>query len=85
MLPSKPTSLQATTATTAPYGSWKSPLTAEFITEAGVNLGSLSLGPTSGDLFWIERRPQEGGRQVFCRRAPGESGGAESTFFFEDI
>lgn len=70
--------------TTAPYGSWKSPITAEFITEAGVGLGALGVGPASGDLFWLERRPQEGGRSVLCRRAPedptaSERGGVDVT------
>ena len=65
------------TPTEAPFGSWVSPITAEFITEAGVGLGGLSCGPASGDLFWVERRPNEGGRAVLCRRAPGDAAASE--------
>jgi dipeptidyl aminopeptidase/acylaminoacyl peptidase len=64
-------------AVSAPYGSWESPITASFITEAGVGLGGLSVGPASGDLFWLERRPKEGGRSVLCRRAPADPAASE--------
>lgn len=64
-------------ASTAPYGSWASPITASFITEAGVGLGGLCVGPVSGDLFWVERRPKEGGRSVVCRRAPNDPAASE--------
>lgn len=62
---------------TAPFGSWASPITASFITESGVGLSGLAVGPVSGDLFWIERRPKEGGRSVLCRRAPSDASASE--------
>ena len=50
----------------APYGSWKSPITSELLTENVVSLGYPSL---DGDtLYWLEGRPSEGGRQVIVRR-----------------
>ncbi|MGI8868426.1 MAG: prolyl oligopeptidase family serine peptidase [Mycobacteriales bacterium] len=51
-----------------PYGSWPSPLTAADI--AG-GTRPLSGGHTvGGELWWLEGRPTEGGRQVVARRAP---------------
>jgi len=32
-----------------------------------VGLGSVTCGPVSGDVFWLEARPLEGGRNVVCR------------------
>jgi dipeptidyl aminopeptidase/acylaminoacyl peptidase len=51
----------------APYGSWRSPITPEFIT-------SLSGIPTEiqisgSDVYWLEMRPQDAGRYVVMRRA----------------
>lgn len=56
---------------TAPYGSWRSPITAEQLVERVVALHELSV---SGEtLYWNERRPAEAGRQVVVRRsADGE-------------
>jgi len=52
----------------APYGSWRSPVTAELLARGGVDLSWLT---ASGDtLYWIEGRPQEGGRDVLVRRTP---------------
>lgn len=68
----------------APYGSWESPITPRFITTSGVGLGGVKCAP-DGTLLWLEGRPQEGGRQVVCRRATStdadvsERGGVEVT------
>jgi len=51
--------------TAAPYGSWKSPITAERIVEAGVSLGQVALD--GSDIYWSEMRPAEGGRHVILR------------------
>lgn len=52
----------------APYGSWKSPITAELIVAGTIGLSQPRAdGP---DLYWVEARPGEGGRQVIVRRTP---------------
>ncbi len=51
--------------TTAHYGSWTSPISADLVASAGVGLDELVV---DGDtLYWLEGRPLEGGRQVLCR------------------
>ena len=60
--------------TVAPYGSWKSPISAEQLARGGVGLAELR---TDGDaVLWLELRPAEGGRQVICRWEPGPGGDA---------
>ena len=50
---------------TAPYGTWRSPITADRIAEASVGLGQIALdGP---DIYWTVLRPSEGGRTVIER------------------
>jgi len=52
----------------APYGSWRSPVTAKLIAEGGVSTNwPQSVGES---LYWIELRPLEDGRYVVVRRAP---------------
>jgi dipeptidyl aminopeptidase/acylaminoacyl peptidase len=52
----------------APYGSWKSPITSDLIVKESIGLGQVK---TDGDdIYWIEMRPSEGGRQVIVRRTP---------------
>jgi dipeptidyl aminopeptidase/acylaminoacyl peptidase len=57
-------------ATTAPYGSWASPISAELIAAGGVSLDEVRVA--GGAVHWIEGRPLEGGRQVVCRAVPGK-------------
>jgi len=52
----------------APYGSWKSPITSELIVSETVQLGQIALD--GEDIYWIETRPAEGGRNVIVRWAP---------------
>lgn len=47
----------------APYGSWKSPITAEFVSGKDRNLNS-SLQVDGDHLYFLESRPDEGGRTV---------------------
>ena len=56
-----------------PYGAWPSPITSKLITQSGVRMGSISVSD-AGALHWLEGRPQEAGRQVVVRYAPGEEG-----------
>ena len=53
-------------ATTAPYGSWPSPITAASLTAGSVGLSSVAAD--GGDVFWLEGRATEGGRSVLVRR-----------------
>jgi dipeptidyl aminopeptidase/acylaminoacyl peptidase len=52
----------------APYGAWKSPLTADSILAKSLGLGELQVDDTT--VYWIEQRPSEGGRSVLVRRTP---------------
>lgn len=54
--------------TTAPYGSWKSPITSDVITARSIGVGRVLLD--GDDVYWLEMRPAEGGRYVIVRRAP---------------
>ncbi|HVN86056.1 MAG TPA: S9 family peptidase [Candidatus Binatia bacterium] len=52
--------------TTAPYGAWKSPITADLIASVAIGLGQIVLD--RDDVYWSELRPTEGGRSVIVRR-----------------
>ncbi|XP_020090128.1 dipeptidyl-peptidase 5-like isoform X1 [Ananas comosus] len=52
--------------TSGPYGSWKSPITADVVAGAEKRLGGVALGG-DGRLLWIETRPGEGGRAVIVK------------------
>lgn len=54
------------TAHTAPYGSWRSPITAELIAQGAIGLSEPE--PTDEAVYWLEQRPAEGGRYVVVRR-----------------
>jgi len=51
----------------SPYGSWKSPITADLV--AGGEIGLEQIRIDGEDIYWIERRAQEGGRKVIVRRS----------------
>ncbi len=57
----------------SPYGSWKSPITADLVAAGEVGLEQVR---TDGDaIYWMERRAHEGGRKVVVRRSSdGEIG-----------
>uniref|UniRef100_A0A1D1XEX2 Dipeptidyl peptidase family member 6 n=1 Tax=Anthurium amnicola TaxID=1678845 RepID=A0A1D1XEX2_9ARAE len=52
--------------TTAPYGTWKSPITADAVAGAEKRLGGISVAG-DGQLVWIETRPEEAGRAVLVK------------------
>ena len=54
--------------TTAPYGSWKSPITTDLIVSGSIGLGEVALD--GEDIYWVEMRPVEGGRMVVVKRTP---------------
>ena len=53
--------------TIAPYGSWKSPITSDFIVSESIGLQGTALD--GGDAYWLEMRPKEGGRVVLVKRS----------------
>jgi dipeptidyl aminopeptidase/acylaminoacyl peptidase len=52
----------------APYGAWKSPLTADVLLASALGLGELQLDGET--IYWTELRPAEGGRTALVRRTP---------------
>jgi len=53
---------------TAPYGSWKSPITSDLIVGQITTLSDVRLA--GDDIYWLEGRPQEQGRNVIVRAGP---------------
>ena len=53
--------------TTAPFGSWVSPVTADLIVGESIRLGQIGL--LGRDILWSEGRPQEQGRNVLVWRS----------------
>ncbi len=52
----------------APYGSWKSPITSDLIVSGSVGLSQPTFA--SDDIYWVEMRPTEAGRNVIVSRDP---------------
>ena len=59
-----------------PYGAWRSPISSEVIVGEAIGLGDILLD--GGEIYWIEGRPGEGGRNVLVRRSP-DGGTADIT------
>ena len=53
----------------APYGSWKSPITSDLIVSGSVGLSQPTFD--GDDIYWVEMRPTEAGRNVIVRRNLG--------------
>lgn len=53
----------------APYGSWKSPITSDLIVEGSVGLSQPFFD--GNEIYWLEMRPKEAGRNVIVRRSAG--------------
>ena len=60
-----------TEPTTAPFGSWSSPITASMLSSAGIGLSEVWL--EDGAAYWLETRPSEQGRGVVMRGDPWSS------------
>ena len=56
------------TPTIAPYGSWRSPITADAIVAESTGIGQVAIDGDS--ILWTEGRPAEGGRNVIVRGTP---------------
>ena len=64
-----------TTPKTSPYGSWKSPISSDLIVSGSVGLSQPCFDEE--DIYWVEMRPSEGGRNVIVRRdATGQTSDA---------
>ena len=51
---------------TQPYGTWRSPIDARLVAAQGLRLSAVSVD--GADVYWVEGRPAEGGRNVLVRR-----------------
>src|SRR5262249_8109075 len=51
--------------TITPFGSWKSPISTALLTSSGIGFSELHF--SNGNLYWLESRPDEGGRVVIVR------------------
>ena len=54
--------------TVASYGSWRSPISSDLIVRDAVGLSSIAVD--GSDVYWLESRPGEGGRNVVVLRTP---------------
>ena len=50
----------------APYGTWKSPISSDLIVKGAIGLSSPNFH--QNEICWIESRPQEGGRSVLVQQ-----------------
>ena len=48
------------------YGGWRSPITSDLIVGESIGLNTVLVD--GDDVYWIEGRPREGGRNVLVRR-----------------
>ena len=53
---------------TAPFGSWKSPITSDLIVADSIGVGGTDI--KDGAFYWQELRPKEDGRLVVVQRTP---------------
>src|ERR1700727_3084002 len=66
-----------TIAKTAPYGSWKSPITSDLIVAQSISLTEVRLYGDS--IHWLEARPQEQGRYVLVQADAAGTNAADKT------
>ena len=59
----------------APYGSWKSPITSDLIVSQSIGLTEIQFD--GEEIYWLEARPEEGGRSVVVRHVPGAAKGED--------
>lgn len=70
------TAEMAPTKSETPYGAWKSPLTAEFVSGSSKRLGGAAVD-SEGRVLWLEARPSEAGRAVLMREGAQPGSAAE--------
>ncbi len=54
--------------TVVPFGSWKSPITTDLIVAGSIGLGGVRFD--NENIYWLESRPTEGGRNLLVKRSP---------------
>jgi dipeptidyl aminopeptidase/acylaminoacyl peptidase len=59
------------TVANAPFGTWRSPISAGALAQASIAMSDLKV--VGGAIYWRESRPTEGGRQVVMMLAPGDT------------
>lgn len=52
---------------TAPFGTWETPITSSVVSSSGVQIKEISV--EDGHIYWLEGRPDEGGRYVLVARS----------------
>ncbi len=57
--------------TTAPYGSWESPISPRMLVSGAVGINEVV--PDGSSIWWAESRPEEAGRVAIMRHIEGES------------
>ncbi|TFY67500.1 hypothetical protein EVJ58_g1580 [Rhodofomes roseus] len=57
---------------TARYGTWASPITADAILQGGGSKSELFVDPITSDIYYIEERPAEGGRDAIVDASKGK-------------
>jgi dipeptidyl aminopeptidase/acylaminoacyl peptidase len=62
---------------TAPFGSWKSPITSDLIVAESIALAEVR--HDGGFIYWLEGRPREQGRNVIVRTDTAGGGSADVT------
>src|SRR5688572_33431381 len=65
---SDPVTIQNVAIPAIPYGSWPSPLSAARVTAGALRLDQIQLD--GEEVYWLEGRASEGGRNVIVRRTP---------------
>ncbi|KAJ5149843.1 hypothetical protein N7448_001421 [Penicillium atrosanguineum] len=58
---------------TAPYGHWKSPLTAELLAGSSISLQEVAVNESTGAIYSIECRPNEDGRFAIVQHLHGQT------------
>ncbi len=62
---------EAAASHVAPFGSWSSPLAIDLLVRGAVR--PLEIQVDGEDVYWLEGRPEEGGRQALVRRRAGRT------------
>ncbi|KAJ7695401.1 alpha/beta-hydrolase [Mycena rosella] len=55
----------------APYGTWNSPISSLMIAKMSVSTEDVLVDPVTSAVYYIEKRPEEGGRNVIVAHADG--------------